>query len=293
MPEYSRTNNILTAQPGLSVFACTPRHSLVAPYWHQDHDLFATSIHSSPFIAAPRQVTMPVRTRRQAAQPFRFLDLPLEIKQCMEEIANPARNLTPPSISLVIKTVPVALRAACRQVNRELSDNFRRKLKYISRESLRLIVDAPSLRHVFGWCWQFCLLLHIDEEQFAIRRLPSLTKEYRLDLADTDGSAYPWKGLRVVPGTREYNEIFEFVHRCARSIEARSPPIRRVAVLVQPHICCWLDIETARKYCRSNFWSDSNGDCLNIEYSVSIKTHEQMRNRHLFVPISHDKIETS
>ena len=90
--EHSRANNVLTAQPGLRVFACTPRHSLVAPYLHQDHDHNTVHLtpsstpppfihrHSSTFLTAPRQVTMPVRTRRQAAQPFRFLDLPLEIR---------------------------------------------------------------------------------------------------------------------------------------------------------------------------------------------------------------------
>ena len=89
------------------------------------------------------------------------------------------------------------------------------------------------------------------------------------------------------------SQISELVHRCATSIEARLPPYRRVAVLIQPHIYCRLEIETAREYCCSNFWSDSNRDCLDIEYSASIKTHEKMRNKQLFVPVSHDEIETS
>lgn len=263
---------------------------------------------------------MPMRTRRQAAQAaqtFRFLDLPLEIRliiynflpittkhhelvdptppEALYEgfpvLANSAYTFKPPPITLVEKNVPVALRATCRQINRESFDAFRRKLKYISQEPVRLMVHAHSLKHVVGCATS--LIVHIDLHRARLRATLCIDQDPPASLLGFSGPRNPihvWPRLPLNPKSTEYRKITEFVHKCAATIEARLPPYRSLAILVRSIVEFGSadEIETAQKHCRSKIWSPGTRDCLNIEYYIPKHRHKRMKEKRLFVSIPYN-----
>lgn len=213
-----------------------------------------------------------------------------------EAPATTADTFTPSTFTLVIKTVPVVLRATCRQINKESIDAFQRKLKFISREPLRLVIDAPSLSRAFQ-SQSFALDRYIYAQGDIVRKISSISRGIRPSLRYRSGFRIHVVCLQAHPivyESPENDQVCEFAYKCAASIEARSPPHRSVAVLVLPHTALSdpHEIEKSRMSCRANLWGSKVRDCLSVEYSVPAEAHEKMYQKQLFIPTSQDEIDT-
>ncbi|KAF1939325.1 hypothetical protein EJ02DRAFT_457082 [Clathrospora elynae] len=154
---------------------------------------------------------------------FRFLDLPTELRLMVYEylpvttrhhvLQDPHSN-TPSTITLVAKSLSVALLAANRLISEEAKQILSKKLAFLKTEPLRFIADATSAMNYDATLPN--ILRYISTERAHIRQ---------------HGLATP----SPAPLSAPYPTLPEsnFIRKCAVYAEARSP--RSTIIAVQQH----------------------------------------------------------
>jgi hypothetical protein len=192
-----------------------------------------------------------------ASQPkgnFRLLDLPMELRLILYELLPvTSRHCTlkfPPqnsfglrmremAITLVIRSLPVALLATCKLIKKEATPILERKLNQLRTGPMRLIVDSPLLSLSLGrqGLLNKTVLHHLECIRYNDAHVGVDEKEVRRVIERLrDRSTRALK----MPVQRE--PLCNFIRECALYLYLRKPSATHIAVTRHPdqdieHLC--------------------------------------------------------
>jgi hypothetical protein len=157
---------------------------------------------------------------RQSEEPFRFLDLPAELRFMVYEFLpatiqhhvmdNPL-DFKGSTLTLATKSIPMELLDVYRSISAEAEPLLNKQMEAFKTELLRLIVDSSSAWFLFSGCSILRHLSsfdHVGKERKHIREYGSR-------------ESLQWDDIEVVQSASD--SLMGFAQAYAEDVEARSP----------------------------------------------------------------------
>jgi hypothetical protein len=174
-------------------------------------------------------------------KPFRFLDLPAELRCMVYEQLNIETRLysvsyvptsyflldsSPRTISMAIKNVSTSILTSCRLVYAEAAPMLKRKLEHLRKdEPLHFIVDPLSFDHMFYG--RNSLIMAIQKQESNIF-------SYGKEAKWKPSTGYGMTDMYLDPSDEYYALLLKFIHKCANHTQDRHS--NRMLVTVEPQL---------------------------------------------------------
>jgi hypothetical protein len=197
-------------------------------------------------------------TTREAL--FRFLDLPAELRimvyerlpittrhhtfshravRSRDDYVNDLPEDTDIDVSLVIKSLPVALLAICKQIHSEASHHMQPALERLRTEPMRLIVDTQSFAPLFQPRGFFFSAMRHCLTRLELGEVRPLISKYKMQALMLRTMRVSMKRSSTkARGLDKCEELAKFIRSCASLMHVRTPAFSIVAIT--PHEGCSL-----------------------------------------------------
>jgi hypothetical protein len=142
-------------------------------------------------------------------------------------------------VSLVIKSLPVALLATCKQIHSEASHQMQPALERLRTEPLRLIVDTQSFAPLFQPRGFFFSAMRHCLTRLELGEVRPLISKYKMQaLVPRTMRVSMKRSSTQARGLDKCEELAKFVRSCASLMHVRTPAFSVIAVT--PHEGCHL-----------------------------------------------------